>query len=771
MNHKSDGEKLLKILHIEDSPRDAEIIREKLISAGFSLHLDWAANEQEFTSFLQSGGYDLVLADYELPGFNAPAALELTKSLCPGIPFICVSGAIGEDKAVELLKQGATDYVSKNRLDKLPLAIERTLNEHNERKARVQAEEALRESETKLRAIFDTVGTGIIIVDKDTQIILEANLTALEMTGLPQEKIIGQICHSLVCPAQVGKCPIKDLGQNIDHSERKLLCAGGDSKDILKTAYPITIKGRACYIESFIDISDRLQAEEAMRESEDKFRKLANAGWEGIVFHKDGVLIDVNNSFLTMFGCSSEDAIGKSVLNFLAPESIDVALQKLKEYSLGGQSYFEAKGLRKDNTIISIELMGRPIKYKDVDARVLAVRNITERKRAEEEKVKLEKQLFQAHKMEAIGTLAGGVAHDFNNILAAIIGYTEMAVEESQKEIQSRYLQETLKGAERAKNLVKQILTFSRQDGHEKKPLDIKLLLKEAVKFLRASIPATIEIRQQLTDESCNILADPTQIHQIIINLCTNAGHAMKQTGGILTMELSTLELSPGEIPRHPDLKPGSYVKISVSDTGCGIDSSLIQRIFDPFFTTKSKEEGTGLGLSVVYGIVKSHDGVITVYSELGKGASFSVYLPRIIHAEVTMGSISETVSGGTEQILFVDDEPALVDIGILMLSPLGYKVTGVTSSNEALDLLRAEPERFDLVITDMTLPKMTGIDLSREILRIRPGIPIILCSGLRDPETQEQVKSLGIRAYCTKPLTRKDLSRVIRKTLDGDGI
>ena len=392
--------------------------------------------------------------------------------------------------------------------------------------------------------------------------------------------------------------------------------------------------------------------------------------------------------------------------------------------------------------------------------------DITEHNHAEEEKAKLEAQLFQAQKMEAIGTLAGGVAHDFNNILAAIIGYTEMAMEESHNNIQSRYLQETLKGAERAKNLVKQILTFSRQGGHEKKPLDIKLLLKEAVKFLRASIPATIEIRQLLTDESCNILADPTQMHQIIMNLCTNADHAMKQTGGVLTMELSTIELSSGEISWYPDLRSGSYVKLTVSDTGHGIDSALQLRIFDPFFTTKSKDEGTGLGLSVVYGIVKSHDGIITVYSEPGKGASFNVYLPRIIHEEIINRSVSGAVTGGTERILFVDDEPALVDIGASMLSPLGYEVTGVTSSMEALDLFRSEPERFDLVITDMTLPKMTGINLSREIMQIRPDIPIILCSGIREAATEAQVKSLGIKAYCIKPLTRRDLSQVIRNTL-----
>ena len=287
------------------------------------------------------------------------------------------------------------------------------------------------------------------------------------------------------------------------------------------------------------------------------------------------------------------------------------------------------------------------------------------------------------------------------------------------------------------------------------------------ISLIRSSIPSTIDIKINISSTPLIVLANATQIHQVIMNLCTNATHAMKRTGGTLKIELTATELAQGEIIHHPDLKPGHYVKLTVSDTGHGIDPAHIQRIFDPFFTTKSKDEGTGLGLSVVYGIVKSHGGVITVYSEPDKGAVFNVYLPMTIYTEPTKEDSDKPVACGTERILFVDDEPALVDLGTSILSFLGYEVTGVTSSVEALDIFCKAPQSFDLVITDMTLPKMTGVVLSRKILQIRPDIPIIICSGIRESDTEESVKSLGIKAYLTKPLTRKELSSVVRVTLD----
>jgi signal transduction histidine kinase len=395
-------------------------------------------------------------------------------------------------------------------------------------------------------------------------------------------------------------------------------------------------------------------------------------------------------------------------------------------------------------------------------------RDITERKQAEEEKRKLEAQLQQAQRMEAIGTLAGGIAHDFNNILSLILGYTELSINDVPEGSRARdNLDKLYKAGERARDLVKQILTFSRQREQEQKPVEIHLIVKEVLKLLQSSLPRTIEIRQNIATTG-TVLADPTQIHQVIMNLCTNAYHAMLDKGGVLELSVEEVELDTEFTARHLGTDPGPHLKLTVTDTGYGMDKQVLDRIFEPYYTTRKESGGTGIGLSVVHGIVKNHGGVITVYSEPGKGTTFNVFLPRIESPE----GVAETeevgaLPRGNERILFVDDEPAIVDIGKGMLAHLGYRVETRTSSIEALEAFRAQPEKFDLVITDMTMPNMTGDELARELMVIRSDLPIIICTGFSGKISEEKAKAMGIRKLVMKPIVMSEMAKAVREALD----
>ena len=386
------------------------------------------------------------------------------------------------------------------------------------------------------------------------------------------------------------------------------------------------------------------------------------------------------------------------------------------------------------------------------------------------ENLELEMQLRQAQKLESLGTLAGGIAHDFNNVLSPIFGFTEMAMEDTAKnnEIYDN-LQEVLNAAIRARDLVKQILAFSRQDKSEVMPLKAHLVIKEALKLLRASLPTTIKITSRIDSNCRPILADPTNIHRILMNLCTNAYHAMKDRGGELEVCLEETALEPGQIPPTSNLSPGKYVKLTVSDTGAGMDDVTRQRIFDPYFTTKPQGEGTGMGLSVVHGIVKSYEGDILVNSELGKGTTFQLFFPRI-ESDIDMPEISvgNPLNGGNEKILLVDDEAQITIMMKQMLEHLGYGVTARTSSLEALEAFASKPEKYDLVITDQTMPNMTGDVLAEELMHIKQDIPVIICTGFSEMITEEKAERKGIRALLMKPVVKQELAKTIREVLDG---
>ena len=396
--------------------------------------------------------------------------------------------------------------------------------------------------------------------------------------------------------------------------------------------------------------------------------------------------------------------------------------------------------------------------------------DITQRRKSDEENTRLETQLRQAQKLEAIGTLAGGIAHDFNNILAAILGYTEMALQDTRgKNTLQNDLNQVLRATHRAKDLVRQILAVSRHgEVQSRQPILVAPIVKEALKLLRSTLPTTIEFSQSVSEEAGQILGDPTQLHQVVVNLCTNAAHAMREKGGTLEATLGKVELSGESARAFENLPAGPYVELTVRDTGHGMDAPTLERIFDPYFTTKEIGEGSGLGLAVVHGIVKRHEGAVTVRSESGKGTFFRILFPRIDARGVPADGEQSYLAGGTEHILFVDDEEQLVTLGERMLDSLSYRVTTRQNSLEAVELFRQQPDAFDLVITDYTMPHMTGLDLAREILRVRPDIPVVLCTGYSEMITEATAKRAGVRAFAMKPLSRNSIAEVVRSVLDG---
>jgi PAS domain S-box-containing protein len=385
------------------------------------------------------------------------------------------------------------------------------------------------------------------------------------------------------------------------------------------------------------------------------------------------------------------------------------------------------------------------------------------------ERGQLEQQLIQTQKLEALGTLSGGIAHDFNNILAGIIGFTEMVMEDAAPDgPEYRRLEMALKGANRGRDLVKQILSFSRQTGQDRAPLNLSSIVKEGLQLLRPALPSTIEIVSKNSTADDRILADPVQMHQILMNLCTNAAHAMREKGGMLDIDISKVSVADGSFAPTPEMSPGEYVVLQVRDTGTGMTPEVLERIFDPFFTTKQQGEGTGLGLSVVHGIAKSHGGHVSVESEPGKGSLFRVYLPKVEIQVLPGVKEAPSAAGGSERILFVDDEDLLVELNRERLTRLGYDVIATTRSMDALDMFRKEPDRFDLVITDQTMPNLTGMDLAAELLKIKATIPIILCTGHSDSLTPERAQAAGIKAFLMKPLGRYAMAEAVRRVLDG---
>jgi PAS domain S-box-containing protein len=508
--------------------------------------------------------------------------------------------------------------------------------------------------------------------------------------------------------------------------------------------------------------------EEALRQSEVRYRTLFDSHPHPLwVYDLDTLaFLAVNDAAVAHYGYSREEFLAMTIRDIRPPEDLPALAENLSTLSPGFDRADPWRHQTKDGTLIDVEITSHSLRFDGRPARLVLAQDITARTQAQAERELLHTQLRQAQKMEAIGTLAGGIAHDFNNILATILGYTELALDNaSSASATRRQLQEVLTAAHRARDLVRQILTFSRKGEQPLRPVPLQPIVQDALRLLRASLPATIDIHLQLEAPTNTVLADPTQLHQVLMNLGSNAEYAMRETGGILDVHLAAVEVTADFAAAHPPLQAGACLRLTITDTGHGMAPEIAERIFEPFFTTKGVGEGTGLGLAVVHGIITDLGGAVTVTSALGAGTTFAIYLPCVAPAAETSHE-APPLRTGQARVLWVDDEAALAHWGQQSLAHLGYEVAAYTSSREALEAFQAAPNHFDLVITDQTMPHLTGEALTRALRRLRPDIPIILCTGFSRTLTAEKAASLGIQAYLMKPFGMRELSRAIWQAL-----
>jgi len=643
---------------------------------------------------------------------------------------------------------------------------------------------ALRKSEQKFRLLYEKAPLGYQALDINDHFI-DVNQAWLDTMGYSREDVIGNWFGDFIAP----NC-MEHYWQAFSHfsadgeirgEEFELLKKDGRSLIVLFEGN-ISYDEKGRFLQShcmFIDITRQKRAEKALKESEAKFRTITASAINPIVMMDDeGHISYMNASAERTFNYTAEEIKGQEFQSLLVSDNYHDIFRKgfeiFKNGNTGGANgrHIELNALKKDGAEFPVELSLSAVKFKDSQNAVGIIRDLSERKAAEREKTRLQRQLRQAHKLESIGTLAGGIAHDFNNILGAVYGYAQLAQLEISDSKDNpgkalNHISHIIRACDRAKDLVRQILTFSRHNDQEMNPIQIGPIIKEVLKLLRASLPSTIDIKQQIHSHGMVIMGNPTKFHQVMMNLCTNASQAMeKDPTGTLEVCLAPVELDKQQAAALPDIEPGSYLRLTVNDTGHGIRPDIMERIFDPYFTTKDKGVGTGLGLAVVQGIVKRHGGAISVSSESGIGTSFNIYFHRLQTDVVEEPIADDLLPRGTEKILFIDDEPVLADMGKQLLERLGYDVVSQTDSIDALGLFRSQPDNFDIIITDMTMPKMTGEKLAQEIMRIRSDMPIIICTGFNKLLTHQKAREIGIRGFLMKPLSIGDLAVSIQDAL-----
>ncbi len=805
------------LLIVDDDQRNLMFLSELLRRKGYKVRI--ATDGELALRAIQARAPDLILLDIKMPGISGNDLLKTLKknTKFTQIPVIMVSILSETEDIVTAFKSGCVDYITKpfraeeviirvdnqlrikryqEELQDAKLFLEDRVRERTKELNKAyqelqKAEKAIRESENRLQIIFDNAPVIMMLLNDKTEVVM-MNQTGLITAGKPLEKIIGsrsgdilscvrsfqkpQGCElSNECKNCVIRNTVEDTfvtNKNFYKVEAKLRIIKNNEEieniTVLISTSIVNPDSPKTVLVSIDDITERKIAEEKLKQNELRYRSLFdnNKMVMLLINPKNGDIIDANFSAVRYYGWSYEELTNKNIseINCLSKTEIT---DEIKAATNENRNNFHLKHRRADNSVKDVEVYSWPITLFNKNLLYSIVYDITDRIKTEKEKNKLQERLIQSQKMEAIGNLAGGIAHDFNNILFPIIGMSELLLEDlSPASNEYENAQEILNAGKRGSALVKQILSFSRQAEQRKRPVRIQLVLNEVLKLIRATIPSSIELHQNIQQDCGMVLADATQLHQVVMNIITNAYHAVEDIGGEITVKLKEVYLDSDSPPGNL-IPSGRYALLSILDNGHGMTSELMSKIFEPYFTTKEQGKGTGLGLAVVHGIINEYKGDIKVYSEAGIGTTFNIYLPLIEKQTAhKITDVPERHETGDEHILLVDDDVSIAKLEKQILERLGYKVTMRLSSIDALEAFKAKPDTFDLVISDMTMPNLTGDQLAKELRMIKPDIPVIICTGFSERMNKENAAAAGIDGFLMKPIVISELAKMVRKVL-----